>query len=53
MDLDRRGALVSGVVVVGFLDGVGVVACSFDDAWVGPVPAAVGASFVDFSEGFG
>ena len=37
-------------VVVGFLNDVGVVASSFDDAWVGAVSSAFGASFVDFSE---
>ena len=52
VDTDRRWSLMSRVVVLWSLDGVGVVACSFDDAWIGPVAAAFGASFVDFGQGF-
>jgi hypothetical protein len=37
--LDRGRAAVAGAVVAGPLDAVGVVAGSFDDPRVGPVPA--------------
>ena len=37
--LDRGWAAVADAVVTGSFDAVGVVAGSFDDPWVGPVPA--------------
>jgi hypothetical protein len=39
-EADRGGAVVPDVLVAGFLDAVGVVASSFDDAGAGAVPAA-------------
>lgn len=42
---------MSGAVVVGFLDGVGVVASSFYGTWVGAVSASFGAFLVDFVDG--
>ncbi len=38
-EVDRRGPAVADSLVAGSLDAVGVVAGSFDDAWVGPVAA--------------
>jgi hypothetical protein len=43
---------MSDAVVVWLFDDVGVVASSFDDTWVGPMPTAFGAPFVDFGQGF-
>ena len=43
---------MSDAVVVWLVDDVGVVASSFDDAWVSSMPAAFGAPFVDFGQGF-
>jgi len=43
---DGRWAVVACFVVFGFLDDVGVVSSAFDDAGIGSIPAAFGASFV-------
>lgn len=48
MDVDGWGAYMSDAVVMGFLDDVGVVASSFDDAGVGSISAVCGSPFVDF-----
>ncbi len=50
--MDGGRAVVSGAVVAGFLDQVGVVSAAFDDAGVGAVPTLRGAPLGDFSEGF-
>jgi len=50
---DGRCAVVACFVVFGFLDDVGVVSSAFDDAGIGSIPAAFGASFVDLVERFG
>ncbi|MGC2745811.1 MAG: hypothetical protein WA672_21790, partial [Candidatus Angelobacter sp.] len=39
-EADRCGAVVADVLVAGFLDAVGVVAASLDNAWAAAVPAA-------------
>lgn len=52
MKADSGWAVVTGSVVMGSLDEIGVVASSFDNAGVGSMPSTFCASFGDFGEGF-
>jgi hypothetical protein len=44
---------VASAAVLWFLDNVGVMSASFDNAWVRSVSPAFGASFVDLIHCFG